>query len=366
MNSRWLVVLLAISAAWVAAGDEKAAPSRNVHAFYYTWYGNPQTDGAWRHWDHEVILREGGGAHHRPPDDIGANFYPEMGLYSSNSRADTARHMAQLRDAGAGVVAVTWWGRGDYSDEALETVFAAAASCNMQVCFHIEPFPGRNAATTRDALVYLLDKYGGHPALFRDPARGNRTMVYLYDSYLTTPAEWATVFGRDGACTVRGTEHDVLAIGLWVKAADGPALVSAGFDGFYTYFASDGFVFGSTLANWPALGSFARGNGLLFIPSVGPGYCDTRIRPWNDANTRAREKGACYDRAFEAALAATPDFISITSFNEWHEGTQIEPAIPRRTKAFTYLDYEGLPPSYYLDRTAYWVHRWDMERMGAP
>lgn len=344
-----------------AVAEDAAPPSRNVHAFYYTWYGNPQTDGAWRHWDHEVILREGGGAHHKPPADIGANFYPELGLYSSNSSEDTARHMCQLRDAGVGAVAATWWGRDDYSDKALETVFETAATFNMRVCFHIEPFPGRNAATTRDALVYLLDKYGDHPALFRDPGHGNRTMVYLYDSYLTPASEWAAVFDKGGAQTLRGTKYDVLAIGLWVKGHDGPSLVRAGFDGFYTYFATDGFTHGSTLKNWPALRAFADEHGMLFIPSVGPGYCDTRIRPWNDVNTRAREKGAYYDREFEAALAAKPDFISITSFNEWHEGTQIEPAIPMQAEDFTYLDYEGLPPSHYLDRTGYWVRRWEQE-----
>ena len=362
MKPGWSVLLLSVVVAcFEAVADEVPSPSREVHAFYYTWYGNPQTDGAWRHWDHEVILRKGGGAHHQPPEDIGANFYPEMGLYSSNDGADVTRHMTQMHDAGAGVVAVTWWGRDDYSDKALETVFAAAAQCNMQVCFHIEPFPGRSAGTTRDALVYLLDRYGDHPALYRDLAHGNRTMVYLYDSYLTPAAEWGTVFGKSGEQTIRGTRYDVLAIGLWVKAADGPSLVRAGFDGFYTYFATDGFTYGSTLENWPALRAYARDNGLLFVPSVGPGYCDTRIRPWNDANTRSRETGAYYDRAFAAALAASPDFISITSFNEWHEGTQIEPAVPKRTEAFTYLDYEGLPPSYYLERTAYWVRRWKVE-----
>ena len=24
-------------------------------AFYYLWYGTPETDGAWRHWDHAVL-----------------------------------------------------------------------------------------------------------------------------------------------------------------------------------------------------------------------------------------------------------------------------------------------------------------------
>ena len=33
---------------------------------------------------------------------------------------------------------------------------------------------------------------------------------------------------------------------------------------------------------------FSRKNGLLFIPSVGPGYDDTKIRPWNAAVSKDR------------------------------------------------------------------------------
>lgn len=47
--------------------------------------------------------------------------------------------------------------------------------------------------------------------------------------------------------------------------------------------------------------------------------------------------------------------VAITSFNEWHEGTQIEPAKAFSVKGFTYLDYEPEGPNYYLDLTKYWV-----------
>jgi hypothetical protein len=52
-----------------------------------------------------------------------------------------------------------------------------------------------------------------------------------------------------------------------------------------------------------------------------------------------------------------PGLVGITSFNEWHEGTQIEPAMPKQIQGFTYLDYQPLAPDYYLDRTAYWVRK---------
>ena len=48
----------------------------------------------------------------------------------------------------------------------------------------------------------------------------------------------------------------------------------------------------------------------------------------------------------------------ITSFNEWHEGTQIEPAVRKQIPGFTYLDYQPLSADYYLKRTADWIGKW--------
>ena len=32
------------------------ALAASVQVFYYLWYGNPATDGAFQHWNHEVNL----------------------------------------------------------------------------------------------------------------------------------------------------------------------------------------------------------------------------------------------------------------------------------------------------------------------
>ena len=92
------------------------------------------------------------------------------------------------------------------------------------------------------------------------------------------------------------------------------------------------------------------------MPSVGPGYIDTRVRAWNGQTTRHRRRGDYYKLAWRTATSVLPKFVSITSFNEWHEGTQIETAIPKTIKDdnganFSYLSYEPDPPDMYLTLT---------------
>ncbi|HOX39545.1 MAG TPA: glycoside hydrolase family 99 protein [Candidatus Brocadiia bacterium] len=328
-----------------------------VHAFYYPWYGNPKTDGAWAHWNHNVILHEGGGKAYNPPDDIGANFYPQIGCYSSMSRADLDVQMRQMRDAGIGVIALSWWGADRQEDKTVPLTLDVADKYGLKVCFHIEPYGGRNAVSFKETIKYLVDKYGCHNAFYRDKERGNRPLFYLYDSYLVPAEEWATVLSPDASNTIRGTQYDAVVIALWVKSGDGGFVLKGCFDGFYTYFATDGFTYGSTYANWQSMSRWAKEHGKIFIPSVGPGYDDTRIRPWNAVNRRDREGGAYYDRMFQAALDAKPDFVSVTSFNEWHEGTQIEPAVPKTITDYKYVDYSPREPDYYLKRTRHWADR---------
>ncbi len=345
-----------------AQTSKDAPPSSRVHAFYYPWYGNPETDGRYANWNHPVAVRNGPPRQFPGGDDIGANFYPELGCYSANDPKTLEAHMQQLKRARVGVICVSWWGKGSFTDRTLPGLFDASEKHGIQINFHLEPHLGegkRNARQVREAIVYLIDAYGSRPGLYRDAARGNRPMFYIYDSYLTRAAEWATILAPQGERTIRGTKYDAIVIGLWVKEREERFFLDGHFDGYYTYFASDGFTYGSTLVNWPRLASWARANDKLFIPCVAPGYIDTRIRPWNDRNTRGREQGAYYDREFQAALAVEPEVIGITSFNEWHEGTQIEPAVSKQVGDYTYEDYAPREPAWYLDRTAYWVRRYE-------
>ena len=211
----------------------------------------------------------------------------------------------------------------------------------------------------KDNIRYLLKQYGNHPAFYRTDHgdKKNLPLFYIYDSYLVKAKDWAQIFKPDGISSVRGSELDGIFIGLLVEEKDKYDLLSAGFDGFYTYFATNGFTYGSTWRIWSALSQFAKSRNMLFIPSVGPGYIDTEVRPWNAKNTRHRVNGKYYSESFGNALKAEPRILSITSFNEWHEGTQIESAIKKDTDNRSYLDYGSYGEKHYLNLTHQWVEK---------
>ncbi|CAH0552669.1 unnamed protein product [Brassicogethes aeneus] len=346
-------------------------PNYNVHVFYYAWYNNPEINGEYRHWNHNYLdnwkkydSRIYPKGSHRPPNDIGSNYYPLLGCYSSTDKDIIETHLKYLRDSGIGVLVISW-APPNYTDsphEMLATLFRTALNYEIKIALHVEPYNGRNPVNLLEHLKEFLKLYGNHPALYKIKKPLGQQMVpliYIYDSYLIPAAAWKEVFGNKGNLSVRGTWLDAIYIGLLVELQHKSHIRKSGFDGFYTYFATNSFTYGSTWKNWPVLTKFALQNGLIFIPSVGPGYIDTKVRAWNSANIRHRANGQYYDVAWGTAINNNALYVSITSFNEWHEGTQIEPAVAKTVQGYKYLDYEPEGPYYYLNLTRSWIDQFE-------
>jgi hypothetical protein len=295
------------------------AHAGTVAVFYYPWYGTPAEDGGWQQWSQNS---------HRPPVDLYSRFYPALGPYSSSDPAVVSLQMAEIASAGIDEVVVSWWGRGSGTDERLPLVLSAARRNRLTVALHLEPYGNRTAATVADDLAYAA-------------SLGIRD-VYVYHPRDIDAADWASLRASapPSLRLFAGTERVGFA-------------AAAHFDGVYTY---DFVTY--TGARFVRYCRQARAAHLLCAPSVGPGYDGRRA---GEAPTgRARAKGATYDRMWAAALAASPDMVTITSFNEWGEGSQIEPAQPHAG----YSCYDGAwgltgasAETAYLTRTAYWAGR---------
>jgi hypothetical protein len=319
----FLLLAVLIPAAGGSVGAEGAAPVR-VAIFYYPWYGTPGLDGAYEHWQQRG---------YRPPGSISSAFYPARGPYSSSDLGVLQSHMAQIWSAGIDQVIVSWWGRGSAEDRRLPAVLQAARARGLVVAAHVEPYVGRSAATAAEDIAYLRDLG------IRD--------FYVYGGHETPLADWAELNATLGP-----------EVRTFLQSAYAGAAAAGGFDGVYTY---DVLVHhGGKLRR---ICEQARNRGLLCAPSVGPGY-DAR-RAVADLRVKSRRLGATYDSMWRSALAAQPDMVTITSFNEWHEGTQIEPARAHvGPRGGWYEGYDGAYGLYgraaqgaYLARTAYWADR---------
>jgi glycoprotein endo-alpha-1,2-mannosidase len=294
-----------------------AAHAATVAIFYYPWYGTPRVDGAWEHWN------QGG---HAPPAHLYSSFYPARGAYSSNDAAVVRQQLKEIVRAGIDEVVISWWGRGSRGDTLLAGLVAAVRRAGLEPALHLEPYDGRSTDSVRLDLQYAA-------------SLGIRD-VFVYLPRLIDAPSWASVRAGapPGIRLFAGTE----LVGF---AAAGK------FDGFYTY---DFVTYGAD--KFARLCTQAHNVGLLCGPSVGPGY--DGVRAGEAPGGKDRRDGVTYDRLWAAALAAGPDLVTVTSYNEWGESTQIEPAVARRG----YRSYDGAWGLYgrpaqtaYLRRTAYWA-----------
>jgi hypothetical protein len=318
-----ILAVVSYASAAHAAGPATASPAPIVSAFYYPWFANTTDDGSYAHW-----AQDG----HAPPNDIASVYYPALGVYSSDDPTVLDEQMQEIQRAGIDQIAVSWWGKGSPEDQRLAGVMAAARARGIDVAVHIEPYPGRTVASVGADIAYLA-------------ALGIRTF-YLYQAFLLPPASWAPL---NDALHAQG-------ITTWAETAFVGQAVTGHFSGIYTY----------DIVTWTAdkfsrLCDEAHRHGLLCAPSVGPGY-DAR-RATGDPQVKLRRHGLTYDTMWRDAIAADADEVTITSFNEWQEGTQIEPAAPpARHGDYAYASYDGAwglegeaAEAAYLDRTRYWA-----------
>jgi glycoprotein endo-alpha-1,2-mannosidase len=318
------LALATLALLFLAPAAARAAGESSV--FYYPWWGTPSQDGKYLHWNQRG---------HAPPADLATTYYPARGVYSSVDSRVLREQMREIKAAGVAEVISSWWGWGSPEDVRLPAVMRAAKRQGLEVAVQVEPYEKwvRTAAVLEDDLAHLRDA-------------GIRR-VYIYQPFdgVIGDAAWTTLLSEF-------SDLELLA-----QTSDVDRAESLGFDGVYTY-----DVLAVRGASFRSLCMRAHAAGLECAPSVGPGY--NAERSTGDQRIRSRRQGKTYDEMWRAAIAARPDRVTITSYNEWHEGTQIEPARKHPAAEFqSYRSYEGAYGRFgraaqgaYLERTGYWTN----------
>jgi len=285
-----------------------------VLAFYYTWYGTPDREGQWVHW---------GGEDKAAHDIPASRHFPARGAYDSHDPALLESHILQAKAAGLTGFITTWWGQNGYEDRAFQLLLDAADKHDFKVTIYWEAAPGKGREQIDHAindLAYVLKKYGARKSFLKGEGK---PVIFVYGRVMgDVPfASWPAIIS--GA---RSQTGDFLLI------ADGyNESFARMFDGVHTYNIC-GDVRGKSpdaLRTWSAQHysssvNLARHAGRISCVTVIPGYDDTKIR--KPGLNAARQDGQTYRVLWDEAMRAQPDWVLITSFNEWHEGSEIEPS----------------------------------------
>ena len=289
---------------------------RKVLAFYYPWYGNADVKGGsgrWTHWsDVDEEKRRIGSSTH----------YPTLGPYDSHDPRLIAQHCAWAKEAGVDGLIISWWGKGHFTDRAMEPILNACRDAGLEATIYYEAVPRpTNAQAAADDVIDVLNRYAKHPAWLRVD---RKPVVFVYGRAV---GQIGLRGWLEAICRVnRGYPDGAVLLGDQLTRS-----AARIFDGIHTYNTA-GQLRGKELpqvgewaaATYPAWVEAADAFRRISTITVIPGYDDTKIR--KPGLRIERYDGASYQGQWEQAIRADPHWVLITSWNEWHEGSEIEPS----------------------------------------
>ncbi|MCX5638175.1 MAG: hypothetical protein NTX52_10875 [Planctomycetota bacterium] len=295
--------------------DVNAVPPK-VMTFYYPWYGNPRGPGG-----------AGSTVHWGRIDEVNKNIeasthYPALGAYDSHDPNVIDQHCRRAKRANNDTLIVSWWGHGDYSDRALPKILDGCQRHGLAATIYYETIPRpQNPQSAADDITKVLEKYGKHPAFLKV---SGKPVVFIYGRTLQEMglSDWRK------AIEIINTNYKGGFVAIGDQFSQDAART---FAGVHTYNTAGSLrnLSPETARKWavekyPSWVKLADGAGKICAITVIPGYDDTKIR--KPGLSVGRYDGELYRVQWEEAIKADPHWILVTSFNEWHEGSEIEPS----------------------------------------
>jgi hypothetical protein len=238
--------------------------------------------------------------------------------YNSDDPAVMARQIDQAQSASIDAFVLNWWGKGNRTEKNLKALLDVAAQKSFRVAvdFDLNSPVMSGVESYAENLRYLHTVHAAHPAYLRYQGR---PVVFFYNVTRLPAATWQSL--RD--------QVDPGHNALWI--AEGTDLkYQSVFDGHHLYSITwpGGTPPAQTLSSW---GSKVRqasqdyGTTKIWVATVMPGYDDRKARP-GSGFAHSRDGGEYYRQCWEAAIASQPQWVIVNSFNEWLEGSYIEPS----------------------------------------
>ncbi len=238
--------------------------------------------------------------------------------YSSSNSESVARQVEQAQSAGIDGFISSWWGPGTYSDKNLKILLQIARHRKFLVSIYFETLKHGKPRTEDQIfqwLAYVISTYRDHPSFMKVDGK---PLIVIWTSQKVPLDMWKHIFGelRD-----KGLNAVYLALGRNIAALDV-------FDGLHEYgvftIPNPAKVFRRarrTTLYYPLLADISTPK--IWAATAQPGYDESRL-PGRKGQSKDRDNGASYRATLEAAIQSHPDWIFISTWNEWWENTYIE------------------------------------------
>ncbi len=328
----------------LAPGASAAATNdKPVMVYYMPWYAAKPYSAEWgwhwtmNHFNPEKVNASG-------EREIASWYYPLIGPYDSSDPAVLEYHVLLMKLAGIDGVIVDWYGSTDYFDYAAvdrNTArifdYTRKAGLKFAVCYEDQTIQrlidGKRISATeaihhaQQEMLYLQSNFFCDPSYFR--IKGKPLFENFGPQYFTSTTNWDEIFSVLEASNRPSffTEDNRLAAGagafdwppMWLsqQPGTGGVLSDAALKNYLVEFEDKS-------ATWPA-----------FISSAFPRFHDVYERAgvrnyWGYLGDR---NGETLRESLNRALANKSALVQIVTWNDFGEGTTIEP-----TKEYGFRD----------------------------
>jgi glycoprotein endo-alpha-1,2-mannosidase len=309
--------------------------ARPVLAFYYGWYGTPQK-GFYQDW---YDGRNGS-------DKISTAGVPEIGMYNSHNSTIVDEQLSSAQLSGINVFVSSWWGQGTFTDSSTGLALHEAKkfpgfkiAVNYEIYHLIDQNLSRNKAlaTFVNDIGYIVKTYSANTTYYKI---GGIPVVFIYE-----PDNYDKSFWESAVSQIK-SQYNVYLI----ADTSNLSLIDV-FDGYYMQWTNLQWIYQGNMSklslayNTMSVETTLH-NKLWFAPARAGE--DNINDEYESKVFMPREEGWTYNMTWALAIASEPNGITITSWNEWHEGTNIEPANVSTTPDF------WISPDMYLSLTRYW------------
>ena len=291
---------------------------------YYCWYGNGIGSAHWNDTSHSGAVTD----------------MPRLGHYASSSCSTIEAHWRQFDEMGIDFVVLNLHvdrnGGNAYEQVAAKTIFSVVdkLDTNARIAVQLCPYDCTRKQLA-ETIEVVRDQLATHDSYFH--YEGKPVLFYFWTGLQDGNKPLINFIDESTADFFR------IATSLRMYSAKEERSHSFGLFHGWSLFSPLEL---SAPANWERVWSQAYANSgagtrNLRIASVSPGYDDRHL---HDPNRRSnphrsidRQQGATYRRMISFALSAgePPDMVLISTFNEYHENTHIEPS---RNHGSLYLD----------------------------